>query len=281
MFAIFSVGVTLFASSSSFPFVVDEDSNQLRKMNFLSNFNYTTTNIEEIEKFILYNADLSMDKRELKHNVDLDYQKSIEMYRQSVAKCSNTDIHTVDEIRLHLAIIPVFYNSGDEKSAKETLDCVKNSNFFNQFKNTSISTLKEKEKDYSLYYVDVPLMKYWYASYVLAEESGEFPGCSTNIFNDKSSIIPNSTISPEKQKPKCTHQELQFIDETINDLNYDSYYFDIGNKHQSTEKIFHQDEIREFFEDYMNWLILGVVLIVLVGWTTITKPQDDKEEENS
>ena len=334
MFAVFSVGVTLFASSSSFPFVNEDDTNQMRKLHFLIDFDNSTATIKEREKFILYNAELARDNRKLTaYGSNLDYAESKTIYNDVINSTSHND-----KAFLSLAMIPVYYNAGDYTAANYTLTEIKeieitNPNIQGKFipisktnltindilkksdpKNSTFENFSDEEKI---------MMKYWYASYVLTETPGEFLGCSTNIFNNKNidlierkskekqgiekiekflkdkeeieieelrEFLKNEKIEIvtsflkeqksniekilKKTNPKCTHDELRFIDNMIDDLNYESYYFDIGNKYQSSEKIFYQDEIRKFFEDYMNWLIIGVVLIVLVGWTTITKSKE-------
>ena len=384
MFAVFSVGVTLFASSSSFPFVNEDDTSQMNKLNFLINFDNSTVTVKEREKFILYNAELAHDNKKLTgHGTNFDYAESERIYNET------KEYTILEKASLDLAIIPVYYNEGKYDDAEKKLERIEmpHPNFQNEsipisevditirsLLETELSSKNSTVVNFST--EEEIMMKYWYASYVLAG-SGEFPGCATDIFNNKNidrieimikekrdteklesflkkenttkkkeeklesflkdeeieieklesflkdkenleieelkKVIKDEEIEIEKlesflkdkenleieelkkvikdeeieieelkkilkkTKPKCTHNELRFIDKMIDDLNYESYRFDIGNKHQSTEKIFYQDEIKKFFEDYMNWLIIGVALIVLVGWTTITKPQDKEE----
>ena len=272
MFAIFSVGVTIFASSPQFIFDNGEESNQLRKLNFVNNFDMYSASFYDTEKFILYNADLATDERTLKYGTNLDYRKSIEAYHlatdNKIVEGKNFCMHIDDdEISLHLAIIPVLYNAGNEWKAKSLLQCIKNLEFIQKNQNTSIRDIMQNEVDHHIYANDLLLMKYWYVDYTI-NKLREFPGCDTQIFNNKWS--PFGDPDPKKDIAKCTHKELKFIDQVISDLNYDSYGFDIGNKHQLDNKIFYQDGIKEFFVSYMNWLVIGVMLIVLVGWTTIT-----------
>ena len=270
MFAIFSVGVTLFASSPQFVFDNGNDENQLRKLNFVEGFDIQDASLYEIEKFILYNSDLALDNRILKYNANLDYRESLSAYYYAIDTGLYSDHHM---LHLHLAIIPVFYNSGNYETAKKIFEDKVRPSFLKEPQNTSIDKLLQKEKDGFLNSDDILLMKYRYADYTINELS-EFPGCNTEIFNNKES--PFGILNPEKDVVKCTHEELKFIDEFINDLNYDSYKFSIGNKYQKDNKIFYQDEIKVFFGSYMNWLIIGVVLIVLVGWASITNKEKIK-----
>lgn len=271
MFAIFSVAVTLFASSPQFVFDNGDDENQLRKLKLVEGFDIHDTSLYEIEKFILYNSDLALDKRILKYNADLDYRESLNFYYHAISTGSYSDKHM---LRLHLAIIPVFYNSGNPEAARGIFEDKVKPFFLNEYQNTSISELVQNEKDGFLNLDDILLMKYRYADYATqmyaedkTDKSPEFPGCDNVIF--RKNIFPSNIHSSDEIK--CTHQELRFIDKHIKDLNYDSYFFNIGNKYQKNSYSFYQDDLKTFFVSYMNWLIIGVVLVSLVAWTSISK----------
>ena len=279
MFAIFSVGVTLFASSSSFPFVYEDDTNEMHKLNFLIDFENSTATIKEREKFILYNAELAQDNRKLtSHGNNLDYTESKRMYDDFIDSTSHNE-----KAFLSLVMIPVYYNAGEYTTAKDTLKKIKeieirNPNIKDEFIsiseiNLTISDMLKKESNSKNYTnkkfsnEEKIMMKYWYADYTI-NKLPEFPGCKTEIFPKK--IAGDSNESHYK----CTHKELRFINDYIDDLNQDSYYFNIGNKYQQDDYLYYQDEILGFFTNYMNWLIIGVVFIVLIGWTSISKRQE-------
>jgi len=269
MFAIFSVGVTLFASSPQFTFDDGDDDNRDRKLYFLENFDKKTNDIAEIEKFILYNADVSQDSRKLtQYDINVNSTSSFELFENKTADFCKSANNTKC-IRLNLAIIPLYYNANNTLVANNTLNNLIhpiNDNADRQ--NIQILNFTNTTNPKQLSSDDEIMLRYWYANYTI-NGLNEFPGCKQTIFPKEI----NATDSPPSYK--CTHKELHFIDNYIKDLNYDSYYFDVGNKYQKNSYSFYQDGIKTFFASYMNWLIIGVVLITLVGWTSISKNKEN------
>ncbi|MDH5431812.1 MAG: hypothetical protein OEW78_08040 [Nitrosopumilus sp.] len=274
MFAVFSIAITIFASSPEFTSDTYYDDNLKRKSNFLNISDLDSISSEQIdeaekvlkiEKFILYNADLSLDDRKLTFNeVNVDYDASIERYKD----LNLDEFSEHSKIRLKLAMIPVYYNIGDEDQSKKILQDIKD--------NTKIKELEKKfslrdllndpeyNKSKKLSFEEEIVIRYWYSQYVLESELSEFPGCKDKIFG----------------KVKCTHNELTLSNNLIDDLNYDSYFFDIGNKYQEDQREFYQDDIKSFFDIYMNWIIIGVFIVVMISWARITQKKDDASQRN-
>jgi len=296
MFAVFSVGVTLFASSPQFTFDDGDDSNQLRKLYFLEQFDPDQSHVKDLEKFILYSSEIERDAKQIPI---LPYKS--DFYIQEKIAVEKFDELSLDErLSLELALVVVYYNEGNTTKAEYWLNhvtclltedplkenslkqCIQSPpDLYSELDilpRFSVSLTKMIEKTpssdnefeiSSFTSEEEIMMKYWYAYYTIKEPK-EFPGCEIEIFPKKI-----SDDDPNEKNYKCTHKELWFVDGYIKDLNYESFYFDVGNKYQKNTYSYFQDEIKAFFESYMNWLIIGVVLITLVGWVSISKKHEE------